>query len=95
MTPTDQHFKRLQEKLQGMLREYSMLQKENAELKKEVEDLRAAQRASASTAEELKQQVEILKFSAGTMEDEERKQFQKRLTAYIKEIDRCITMLGQ
>ena len=43
----------------------------------------------------LKQQVEILKYNTGEMDEEGKKQFEKRLTGYLKEIDRCITLLGE
>jgi hypothetical protein len=43
----------------------------------------------------LKQQVEILKLSNGEMTEAEKKQFEKRVNSYIKEIDRCIAMLSE
>lgn len=45
--------------------------------------------------DELKQQVSILKVSAGDMSEADKKEFEKRINGYLKEIDRCIAMLGQ
>jgi hypothetical protein len=39
--------------------------------------------------------VEILKYNNGEMDEAEKKQFEKRLNSYLKEIERCITMLSQ
>jgi hypothetical protein len=39
--------------------------------------------------------VEILKYTNGAeMDQEEKKQFEKRINGYVKEIDRCIAMLS-
>ena len=42
----------------------------------------------------LKQQVEVLKLSNGEMDEAEKKQFEKRINSYLKEIDKCIAALG-
>jgi len=91
---TEQHLKRIQDKLQLLLREYNGLQKENNKLK---EDLSAAQQkisGQQKNAEELKQQVSVLKLSTGEMNEADKKEFEKRINGYLKEIDRCIAMLG-
>ena len=62
------------------------------------EDLASAQQkivVHQKNADELKQQVSILKVSTGDMSEADKKEFEKRITGYIKEIDRCITLLGQ
>ncbi len=95
MSNTEQHLKRIQDKLQHLLKLYAALQKENSKLK---EDLASAQQkivVHQKNADELKQQVSILKVSTGDMSEEDKKEFEKRITGYIKEIDRCITLLGQ
>jgi hypothetical protein len=91
---TEQHLKRIQDKLQLLLREYASLQKENNKLK---EDLCAAQQkisGQQKNAEELKQQVSVLKLSTGELNEADKKEFEKRMNGYLKEIDRCIAMLG-
>ena len=92
---TEQHLKRIQDKLQLLLKEYSGLQKENNKLK---EDLNAAQQkisGQQKNAEELKQQVSVLKLSTGEMNEADKKEFEKRINGYLKEIERCIAMLGE
>lgn len=95
MNNTEQHLKRIQDKLQLLLKQYVTVQKENSRLK---DDLDAAQQkitAQQKNAEELKQQVSILKLSTGEMNEADKKEFEKRINAYLKEIDRCIAMLGE
>ena len=51
--------------------------------------------AREKSADELKQQVNILKVSTGTMNESDKKEFEKRINSYLKEIDRCIALLGE
>lgn len=95
MSNPEQHLKRIQDKLQHLLKQHAALQKENSKLK---EDLGLAQQkitAQQKGTDELKQQVSILKVSAGEMSEADKKDFEKRINSYLKEIDRCITLLGQ
>ena len=48
--------------------------------------------------DELKQQVSILKVNsgeAGRMNEADKKEFEKRINSYLREIDRCIALLGE
>ena len=49
----------------------------------------------AAESQKWQQQVEILKFSQEQMNEAEKKAFEKRLNQYIKEIDRCISLLKE
>ncbi|MBL7733052.1 MAG: hypothetical protein JNM88_17915 [Chitinophagaceae bacterium] len=95
MSSQEEQLKRIQDKLQQLLKYHAALQKENKRLK---EDLYAAEQklqAQQKNADELKQQVSILKLNAGEMSAADKKEFEKRISRYIKEIDRCISMLGE
>jgi len=95
MSNTEQHLKRIQDKLQQLLKQHAAMQKENSKLR---EDLGLAHQKIAAQqkgTDELKQQVSILKVSAGEMSEADKKDFEKRINSYLKEIDRCITLLGQ
>jgi hypothetical protein len=48
-----------------------------------------------SKAEELQQQVAILKLAAGEMSDKDKKTFERKLNQYIKEIDKAIAHLSE
>jgi hypothetical protein len=45
--------------------------------------------------DELRQQVSILKLNAGGMNDRDKKEIEKKINSYLKEIDRCIALLGE
>ena len=92
---TEEHLKRIQDKVQQLLKQHIFLQKENQSLKVELDKIKKEASQFRENSETLKQQVEILKYSNGDMSDEDKKQFEKRINSYIKEIDRCITMLGR
>ena len=95
MTESEQHLKRIQDKVQQLLKQHIALQKENQSLKDELDGLKKEASQFRENSETLKQQVEILKYSNGEMTEEDKKQFEKRINTYIKEIDRCITMLSR
>lgn len=94
MSVAEQHLKRIQDKVQQLVKQQHVLQKENQLLKDELDSLRKKTEQQFSMADQLKQQVEILKFTNGEMPEEEKKVFEKRINGYLKEIDRCIAMLS-
>ena len=95
MSNTEQHLKRIQEKLQLLLKQHAAAIKENSKLKEELGSAQQKITVQQQSAEELKQQVSILKVSAGDMSEADKKEFEKRINGYLKEIDRCIALLGE
>lgn len=95
MNNTEQHLKRIQDKLQILLKEYAVIQKENSKLKEELSEATSKNTVHQNNINELRQQVSILKVSSGEMNETDKKEFEKRINGYLKEIDRCIAMLGQ
>jgi len=95
MSNTEQHLKRIQEKLQLLLKEHAAVVKENKLLKEELSEAKQKVTTQQKSVDELKQQVSILKVSTGEMSEADKKDFEKRINGYLKEIDRCIAMLGQ
>ena len=95
MTDSEQHLKRIQDKVQQLLKQHIAMQKENQLLKEELDSIKKDASQFRENSDSLKQQVEILKYSNGEMGDGDKKQFEKRINGYLKEIDRCITMLSK
>lgn len=95
MSDLDIHIKRIQEKLERLLKQYNDLQKENNLLKKEIEKSSRQAAANQQTIETLKQQVEVLKITSGHWDENDKKEFEKRINHYIKEIDKCIALLSE
>jgi len=95
MTETEIQLKRIHTKLQQVLKQYAVLQKENSWLKDELDSAKKEVSTHQETLGNLKQQVDVLKYSNGEMSETDKKEFEKKINFYIKEIDRCIVMLSQ
>ena len=93
MSDLEKQVKRIQDKVQQLLKQQQLLSKENEELKNELIAFKKDAVAQKATIDELKQQASILKMNSVEMDDTDKKEFEKRLNHYIKEIDRCIAML--
>lgn len=95
MTETEVQLKRIHTKLQQLLKQHTALQKENSQLKEELYSVKKQVAAQDENTESLKQQVTVLKYSNGDMSEVDKKEFEKKINLYVKEIDRCIVMLSQ
>jgi phage host-nuclease inhibitor protein Gam len=90
----DARLKTIQAKLQQVLKQYQLLQKENARLNKEL--TKSQQNISEKTAQlqSLQQQVDVLKIGMNGWNDQEKVELEKRIDVYLKEIDKCIALLN-
>jgi len=95
MNPLEQHIQRINEKLQQLLKQYRASQKETEKLKKELADIKSLQNEKIRQMEELEQKVAILKTATNNLNEDDKKDLEKRLNQYIREIDRCIAMLSE
>jgi len=91
----DQQFTAINDKLQLLLRAMNRLQKENERLKSYFEQVKQKEIAAIQRIEELQQQSSILQLASGDMNDKDKKNFEKKINQYIKEIDKCISFLSQ
>ena len=94
MSDVEIQLKRIREKLQLLLKQHAVLQKENIRLKGEVHQATKNALVHQQNIDDLKQQVEVLKITSGNWEEPDKKEFEKRINLYIKEIDRCIALLS-
>jgi hypothetical protein len=95
MAELEIQLKRIQDKLQLLLKEHATLQKENALLKDQLSNSEKQTAALHQNMDALKQQVDVLKLSNGEMSEADKKQFEKRINVYLKEIDRAIALLSE
>lgn len=86
--------KRFNEKLQLAVQQYQAMQRENARLQKDLQELKGKEELHLSHIAELENKVAALNMNAGQIEVTDRKELEKKLNLYIREIDRCIAMLG-
>ena len=95
MALLEENIKRVNTKLQQLLKQFLFLQKENTRLQKDLAEAKAIHTKDLEEMEQLKLQVSILKSSAGQMNEVEKKAFDKQIAGYIKEIDKCIGLLSE
>ena len=95
MSDLEVQLKRIQDKLQQMLKQYAVLQKENSRMKEELQRDTKNTLVNQQYIDDLKQQVEVLKITSGNWDETDKKEFEKRINSYIKEIDRCIALLSE
>ena len=95
MNPLEQHIQRINEKIQQLLKQYRTSQKENEKLRKELADLKGLHQERSRQLEALEEKVAILKTATNNMSETDKKDLEKRLNHYIKEIDRCIALLSE
>lgn len=95
MSDLEQHIKRVNDKLQQLLKSYQQLQKDNRRQSILIEDLKKTKELDSKQIELLKEQVSILKAVAGKMNEADKKEFEKNINRYIRDIDKCIGMLSE
>ena len=91
----DRQFNIINEKLQQLLKQYNRLQKENERLTEELQRTKNAEATMQGKMEEQQQQIAILKAASGQLGEKDKKEFEKKINQYIREIDKCISYLGQ
>ena len=94
MNNIDEHINLLNAKIQELIKKFASLQKENTSLKSELGRAKEAGQRLQEKLGLLEMQSDILKASAGTMTPEEKSGFEKRINRYVKDIDKCISILN-
>ncbi|MBX3242743.1 MAG: hypothetical protein KIT80_03525 [Chitinophagaceae bacterium] len=95
MNKLDGHISQVVSKLQLLIKKYQHLQKEHEKLKKELQDKTNNESALQLKINLLQQQLDILQVaSAGSADQQAKTQLEKRINAYIKELDQCIALLS-
>jgi predicted nuclease with TOPRIM domain len=95
MSPLEEHIKRINEKLQQLVKRHTVLQKENNRMKLELEEIKKKYEEQSAAKSLLEQRIDVLKASKGDMNEEDKKAFEKRIQQYLKEIDKCINFMKE
>jgi seryl-tRNA synthetase len=95
MSDLEQHIKRINDKLLQLLKNYQQLQKEHSRQAEQIKQLKEVKQKDDLQIEELKQKVSILKAATNTMNEADKKEFEKNINQYIREIDKCIGILSE
>ena len=95
MTSIDQHIQSLNQKMQQLAKKHQQLEKENYKLKQELVIIKKQVDEKKQGFEIMEMQNAMLKASQQQLDDKEKRDLEKKLNHFIKEIDRCIEMLTQ
>ena len=86
MSDVEKQLKRIQDKLQQVLKEHAALQKENLRLKEELDKNRTQSFANQQNIQDLKQQVDVLKITSGDWDPNDRKNLKNALILILKKL---------
>jgi ABC-type iron transport system FetAB ATPase subunit len=95
MEGLQEQLKRITDKLQQVVHRYQLLQKEHEQLNKEVAILRDKEKARLIRIDELEMKTMALQTATGQLNETDKKDVEKRINRYIREIDRCIALLSE
>jgi uncharacterized protein YoxC len=90
-----EQIERIRQKVGVLLKQSQGLRRENEKLLRENAQLRSQEKGYLETINHLTRQVEALQVTATDLSDSDKKVMEKKIGAYIKEIDRCITLLSE
>ncbi len=94
MVDLDLQIKNIQDKLQLLLRQQSVLAKENQRLKKELDKVVTLVEEKEQFIQNLHQKLDTLKLGSGNLDASEKQALGKRIDVYLKEIDKCLALLN-
>lgn len=80
-------------KLQQLLQQYDQLQKENQQLQAKITKSEEQRKTLSTQLFSMQQKLDVLKIASGQFEESEKKDIEKRINQYIKNIDICIDAL--
>ena len=95
MSDLEENIKRINNKLQQLLKNYQLLQKDNQKQQILIEELKQAKEKDNQIISTLQEKITILKAAAGKMNETDKKAFEKTINQYIREIDKCIGILNE
>ena len=95
MPTLSENINRINSKLQQLLKQYQLLQKENEQLTQSIKELKISQEKNLLRINQMEKQAGILKSAAGKMNEKDKKTFEHQINQYIKEIDKSIGLLSE
>lgn|GEM_PF-1661211 len=94
MADLSNHINQLKNQLQLLLKKHTTIVSENLQLNKIVNDLNQKVASHKIQVEKLQQEQLILKASLDTMDEAEKKNLEKKINGYIRNIEKSISLLG-
>lgn len=95
MSQLNEQLDSLQQKIQQLLKQHLLLQKDNARLQKELEKKETLLKEQVQKIQQLQQHADAVSVGTRLLDTDEKKALSKRIDAYLKEIDHCLSLLNQ
>lgn len=95
MNTIEAQIKIVNDKLQQLLKKNTLLKKENDTLTNQLVSLKEKEQDYKTTIDSLSQKVNILQAASGNIDAENKKELEKRINQYVKDIDKFIGMLSE
>ena len=93
MEDMQEQIQRIENKVQQLLKEYNNAQKEIQRLQKENDYLSRQLQSQTEQANQLHRRVDAQIFLESKMDDKAKKDLEKRINTYLKDIDKCLALL--
>lgn len=77
------------------MRQSKATQQENERLHRSVQETAEKLNQANEQIKLLRTQLDVLKLNAGELNGTDKKEIEKKLNGYLKEIDRCIALLSE
>lgn len=87
--------KNLHAKLQQLLKQNQLLQRQVASLQKDNNNYKNSLEEKTASISKLQQQADIVKLSANTLDDKEKQDLRKRIDLYLAEIEKCLVLINE
>ena len=91
----EQQLKSIQEKTQLLLKKQTAIQKEVVKLRAENLELKQKLEDKHTLTENLQLKIAALSLGSSDLGEQEKKELERRLNHYMKEIDKCINLLAE
>jgi phenylalanyl-tRNA synthetase alpha subunit len=89
------HISIIHTKLQQLLKQHELLKKDKVKYEQQLASLQQEQLQQKEKMEELLQQNLLLKASVTSMEGADKKALEQKIQHYVKNIDKCISLLSK
>jgi chromosome segregation ATPase len=89
------NLKRILDKVQQLMRRSKAMQQESDRLRRTLTETEEKLRQAQEQINLLRMQLDVLKMNAGELNTADKKEIEKKLNGYLKEIDRCIALLSE
>ncbi|MCY7291071.1 MAG: hypothetical protein LH615_02705 [Ferruginibacter sp.] len=94
MAELSENIKQLNIKLQQLLKQHQHVVAQNEQQAKTILQLTETAEQQRNSLDIMKQEQLILKASIDKMDETEKKQLEKKINSYIRNIDKCISLLS-